>query len=410
MGFWSRQPIAGFACGFALLSVGVLLDDVAAAQGSAPPPMSSARAYHHAITLDDGHVIVFGGQGDHPVDILATEIYDPTANSWSNGPATASNHGFGSIALKLRDGRVMVIGGYYQVRSAEVFDAAANAWSAAGELAFDRVGATAVELADGRVLVVGLGHPDGICCSELLARARTTEIWDPETNAWSFGPELDEPLWGPVPGAAVLADGRVLIVGGTNGDAGQPTASARYLDLVSGSVTPAPSPPIAGGDVTTFPLPDGRIAFATTEYGAGVLSVLVFDPTSGAWSASPSAPGTTTYGPPVLLQDVVSAALDPRGLGVLGDDLVGLLPRGPFVRRIFAAGGAFQNSSSAVVYDPSENEWVSVSLMPTPRYGQATAVLADGRVLVTGGRQDSQDGTDWLTSATIYDPRTDTWE
>ena len=49
--------------------------------------------------------------------------------------------------------------------------------------------------------------------------------------------------------------------------------------------------------------------------------------------------------------------------------------------------------------------WTVLSDMNESRNGHTTTYLADGKVLVTGG----YDGTQNLASAEIYDPATDTW-
>jgi hypothetical protein len=65
-----------------------------------------------------------------------------------------------------------------------------------------------VVLADGRVLVAG-----GSTGSDFGGRAlTTTELYDPAADRWEPGPDLLEPRYGGH--ALVLADGSVLILGG----------------------------------------------------------------------------------------------------------------------------------------------------------------------------------------------------
>ena len=73
-----------------------------------------------------------------------------------------------------------------------------------------RVAAMLVRLADGRVLVAG-GSTSGDADPAAQALA-TTEIYDPVANRWSDGPDLVEPRKDGH--AVVLADGSVLIHGG----------------------------------------------------------------------------------------------------------------------------------------------------------------------------------------------------
>ncbi len=77
--------------------------------------------------------------------------------------------------------------------------------------------------------------------------------------------------------------------------------------------------------------------------------------------------------------------------------------------RVLVAGGLTEGpagltpTSTAELYDPRTGSFSPTGSMATPRYGHTATVLADGRVLVTGGN-----GTTgaYLPSAELYDPGT----
>jgi N-acetylneuraminic acid mutarotase len=64
--------------------------------------------------------------------------------------------------------------------------------------------------------------------------------------------------------------------------------------------------------------------------------------------------------------------------------------------------------ASAEIYDPVTNTWSPAASMSEPRYQHTATLLADGKVLVAGGFTSVSSETP-LASAEIYDPDADTW-
>src|SRR5262249_22262411 len=64
--------------------------------------------------------------------------------------------------------------------------------------------------------------------------------------------------------------------------------------------------------------------------------------------------------------------------------------------------------ASAELYDPSKGMFITTGNMTTSRARHTATLLADGKVLITGGFKDAQLGTH-LVSAEIYDPSTGTF-
>lgn len=84
--------------------------------------------------------------------------------------------------------------------------------------------------------------------------------------------------------------------------------------------------------------------------------------------------------------------------------------------RVLVAGGSAANSggglsmSTAELFDPRTGSFAPTGAMHDPRFGQAAAVLADGRVLVAGGRLADRSGASAdLATAEVYDPTSGTW-
>ena len=150
-------------------------------------------------------------------DKIGAEIYDPNADEWTIVPGMRGARG-DPKAVVLSDGRVLVVGAMIgegenivqAVKSgAEIYEPATGAWTPTGDMVGARVHFSALTLLpDGRALASGgVGRGDGA-----VLQMSTTEIYDPETNAWTRGPDMAEPRYDH--SATALPDGRVLIAGG----------------------------------------------------------------------------------------------------------------------------------------------------------------------------------------------------
>ncbi len=162
------------------------------------------------VPLPDGRVLFLGIHGYRGP--LAGEILDPVSGEFADAGRTEDGQRGISVATALTDGRVLVaIGG-----SRLVVWQPTTGFVDAGALLTLRHRHAAVRLPDGRVLIAG-GATD-------VGAVSSTEIWDPLTGRLSVGPSMT------MPRAAfsmiVLADGRVLAIGGEGGAA----AAAEILE------------------------------------------------------------------------------------------------------------------------------------------------------------------------------------
>ena len=178
-------------------------------------PMSRARTLHTAILLNDGDVLVAGGATAYTGSIgtvtALAEIYDPRADTWHAAAPMSVARYMGSAA-RLANGQVLVVGGWSyttdfdpSLSTAEIYDPAANRWTATGSMSTGRARFALVTLADGRLLAAGGVGPT-------YRMLGTSELWDPASGGWVGTGSLPAAImW---PAIAVLQDGRALIAGG----------------------------------------------------------------------------------------------------------------------------------------------------------------------------------------------------
>src|SRR5215831_5819903 len=165
--------------------------------------MLSRRADHTATLLSDGRVLVTGGHHGRSA-LQSTEIYDPTTRSFMQGPGMTRARS-GHSATLLRNGRVLIVGGDSS-GGADIFDPTQWSFVSQGQLHEDRSFAGAALLSDGAVLVVGGADATG-------QPMRSAELYSSSRQGFTLIPHLMQvPRERPL--LRVLPDGNVLIVGG----------------------------------------------------------------------------------------------------------------------------------------------------------------------------------------------------
>jgi hypothetical protein len=235
--------------------------------------MSVTRSGAAAVDLGDGRILVVGGDNGYPPDRgpqYSAEIYDPTTGTFTVANGRMSEGRSDLSATRLRDGRVLVLGGRQSgsfLASADVFDPETGTFTPLGPMGAARAGHAAVLLRDGRVAIIG-GETDPGIASESVAAKPDVEYYDPTTAQYVAGPS-DRGLEWLDPTAAVMPDGRILIGRGALqlgvGAVGGPV----ILDPTTGRLTVAiDRPDSVVADVVT--LHDGRAVIAT----AGVTRTL----------------------------------------------------------------------------------------------------------------------------------------
>ena len=343
--------------------------------------LSIARDQAHAAVLEDGRVLVVGSDnictpGGAWDESVAAELFDPTTSTWtSTAGLNAPRDDF--VAVTLRDGRVLVTGGltsgdpaegeFGAYSSTKLYDPSTGRWSAGGLLEVARMGAVGALLDDETVLVAGGAYID----SKQYRVLASAEIYDPETGTWSRTGDLSEAREDAT--AVTLADGRVLVVGGTGPNSGgdSPFASAEIYDPAAGTWTAAGSLETPREGFSLVSLPDGGALVAGGIAGAtGTLSATAsaerFDPRTLRWSST----------------GAMRTAASLRAAIVLGDGRV-LLAGG----RPGPAGARTQVAAiaDAELYNPATGTWSATTPLPVPRERASALGLADGSVLLVGG-------------------------
>jgi hypothetical protein len=235
----------------------------------------------------------------------------------------------------------------------------------------------AVELADGSVWIVGGTLPGSGALSASGVR------FDPVTGLFTPTPALTEARTGL--GLARLADGAVLVAGGTDSSgAVRPTAELyRFDGTGAGLVAPAASLLVARDGAVVAPLPDGRAVVLGGRDGGGALvaDVELFTPgpNGGAFSLAFSDARAARLGA------TATALADGRVLVIGGVD------------------GAGQPQAEALLLDAAGAGLTSAG-MGQPRAEHAAVRLPDGRVMAAGGTAVLGDPVSALSSTDIYDP------
>jgi N-acetylneuraminic acid mutarotase len=326
--------------------------------------ITTARAFQTATLLNNGKVLIAGGQGNNGY-LASAELYDPASNTWTSAGSMATAR-FLHTATLLNNGKVLIVGGFGNsgfLASAELYDPISNSWSSAGSLGTARDLHTATLLSNGKVLITG-GFKNGVLAS--------AELYDPLKNAWAAAGSLatarDQHT------ATLLANGNVLVTGGLNGSSAA-VAAAELYDPVANTWSSAGAMATARYFQSATLLPSGKVLVAG---GVGnnfnsLAGAELYDPGTNAWSPAAS----------------LATARDQQTATLLASGKV-----------LVSGGIGNADLASAEVYDPTQDTWSAAASLLTARTNQTATLLNNGQVLIVGG----SGATGWLASAELYDP------
>ena len=356
--------------------------------------MGDVRFRHTAARLLNGHVLVAGGATttdlfDPDYVSASVEIYDPQANTWTSADPLVPAR-LGHTTNRLRDGRVLIAGGldasFAPIAVSEVFDPATGSWRAtASQPDIARHSHRAVSLFDDRLLIVG-GATSGD------NRLRSSEAYDAESDRWLTLPPMDAERDNHT--LTVLADGRVLVTGGRLGGGGNSATGQIFEPARHRFRQGTPLTSSRAGHSATL-LSDGRVMVTDGRDDADsiVRSTELYDPLSGRFT---------------LVDDGLSDTV-----GHTSEHAATLLRNG----QVLAAGGRnflgdvvkWTKLFDPMLVDPSvpnPDVWRAGAPMLVERESHTATTLADGRVLVVGGRNNAGE---FVAGTEVYDWEENRW-
>jgi len=323
--------------------------------------LNTARAYPTATLLNNGTVLIAGGQVDQgPASTNAAELYNPATAAFSPTTSGMNSARLLHTATLLNDGTVLIVGGQSGpssfVATAEIFDALHGTFASTSNNPNNaRINHTATLLADGTVLIAGGTGTDGAVVN--------AEIYNPTTQTFTNVGALNFPRQRHT--ATLLTNGKVLIAAGNINAVLVP--SAELYD------------PLAQTFANTGNLNAGRQYHTATLLSSGKVLVA-----GGLLTDSTTAIGTAE------LYDPVAGTFSSTGglSSARGGHTATLLPDGT----VLMTGGyslviptSTPILTSAEIYNPATSTFAFTGSLPSERWQHSATLLNDGTVLIAGG-------------------------
>lgn len=258
------------------------------------PSLSEARWYPSNIELNDGRILIFSGQADKTTKSPDVDLYDPSANTLSRLPSTASKTlPLYPRLLLLPTGEILLAG---PAKGMQQFNPSTNSWSWVGNLLFGaRNNGNAVLLPGlNKVLVAGgTNSTSGVTATaeiiDVSGKKPTWRYTAPMTYARAYS------------NAVLLADGTVLEVGGGTGGAYlNPVYSAELFDPTTetwSTMAAQTAPRIYHS--TAVLLPNGQVLSAGMDSGSYQYTAELYSPPylfRGPRPTIDAAPSSVGYG------------------------------------------------------------------------------------------------------------------
>jgi Galactose oxidase, central domain len=265
-------------------------------------------------------------------------------------------------------------------------------FSPTGNMASPRKNHTATILADGEVLIAGGSDNNG-------SVPASAELYDPTSGTFTATGAMNDAR--EFHTAALLGDGQVLIAGGQN-NSGTVLATTELYDPAKGTFAVTTKAfPATGTNMsdsrefhTATALADGQVLIAGGQDNGGTIlaTAELYDPLKGSFTTTTDAfPGTGTN----MTDSRISHTAT-------------LFTGGPLTDMVLVAGGLDNASvivSTAELYDPADGSFTATGALTVARENHTATLLSNQQVLIAGGFGT----TDVLSSAELYSPATRTF-
>lgn len=349
---------------------------------SATGAMSVPRMRHSSVKLSDGRVLAVGGQFElTSTGVLSSaEIYDPSSGTWTTtGSMKIPRSWFGLVMRG--DGKVMALGGLTtgsctETQTTEVYDPATGTWSDGPTVPKKWYLGQAFPISANRVVLIG-----GRAC--VNTGDKTASILDAAAGTWTSTTSLmqAERVYF---GASVLGNGKILITGGKINAAANINITADLFDPATNTLSAAPSMSVQRVHHAQVTLSDGKAMViagssedsfltSTTYYNTSE----IFDPATSSW---------TVITTPTAFKHVKAAAT----VLSTGKVLIGPGDRG------YPNLAHFESE----LFDPVARVWSSAGTTAISRGSYQIEALAGGSAIMFGGDQHNTSGARTLTATT----------
>ncbi len=314
------------------------------------------------------------GEGEGEGDVSA-EVCGGAVVVHAGAPIAMDSARTRHAAALLADGRVLLAGGhddtYESVTSAALFDPATKTFTPTGSLAQARYDLALVALDDGRAVAFG-GFNNDSATPDDNGDLASTEIWDPQNETWSAGPDMPEPRSGL--SAVAVGGGTVVVFGGRDNAEAYPDevllfdASDDSLVAASGTISEP------RGAHTALGLGDGRVVMAGGYFTSSL------DDADMIFADGRAAPLAAIPGP----RRSACASVDGDGRGLFFGGL-----NGP---------GTLDDVEA---FDPTDNGWHHAGALATPRYACESVALSCLSLVCGGVDASSCEAWDYATQSAV---------